>query len=163
MKEELTLIFMRHGEKVMLDDEAEDMLTRDGYEQVQSTAEKLKQMGLVPDIILMGNSNRTQESAQGADEVLRAHYHPKSLQSLSVGSRGKFIEEGVKEIPHDAKTVLCISHDEVTQSQFAALANYKIEYADALVLKFNVKSFAELNYESVPNSPIIRVSPALAA
>ncbi len=163
----LTLVFIRHGEKFS---EGVDRLTSKGKFEVLSTAQRLKyKMNLRPDVILSSPTERTKDSAilvrgvfNGDEERKRPKIHETEL--LVEGSRGEFTREGkgFAGLDDNHKTVFCVTHNNVIQSQFQALADeYRfIDYGIALVMKFNEKSWGEITRDTKPKSVAVVVPEA---
>lgn len=157
--EGLTLVFIRHGEKFS---EGVDRLTSRGKFEILSTGQQLKyKMNLWPDVILSSPTKRTKDSASLLQRVFEEdekRNQPKIIETelLVEGSRGKFTSEGkgFAGLNDNHKTVFCVTHNNVIQSQFQALADRYpfIDYGTALVVKFNEKSWAEVTCDTKPKS-----------
>ncbi len=163
-QEGLTLVFIRHGEKFS---EGVDRLTSKGKFEVLSTAQQLKcKMNLWPDVILSSPTKRTMDSARLVQRAFEEGKQPEIQETelLVEGSRGKFTLEGkgFAGLDGNHKTVFCVTHNNVIQSQFQALADgYPfIDYGIALVMKFNEKSWAEITRDTKPKSVAVVVPEA---
>ncbi len=160
----LIAIFMRHGQKPA---DGEDRLTDAGHKQVFSTAiqlkDRLKLDGLQPDAIFYSPAKRTSDSARILSDVFRdcTGMQFERSNSLKDGTRGEFTGEELQNLDPRWKTVICVSHNQVIQSQFSILKKLyeAIDAGSAIRMDFSEDSWSEIDRDTLPLC-IENISPA---
>lgn len=148
-----TLILFRHAKAVSGTGErldAERALTARGKEDAQRAGERLRQLKLLPDLVLCSTSRRTRETLEGLEKSLGSPFRVEYTARLYLTPPAEVLSQ-IQQTPEFHRSLVVIGHNPALHELSRALAGKGDEEAlEALALKFPPAALAVLRFSARP-------------
>lgn len=144
-----TLYIVRHGEKNIVDESIDDYdieVTQKGLEDIHKQAKKLKEKGIIPDLIVSSPAIRTRQTADILSNELN---YTKNIMYNEVLYQA-FMNELVESITYtfdDVKTLMIVGHNPSLTAlgvSFVGLKE-KILMGEMVRIDFDCNSWTEID------------------
>lgn len=144
-----TLVLLRHGIAADAKDgspDAERALTEEGARKTERAAQGLKEIGIVPDVVLTSPLRRAEETAQIACRILAPERALEIYPPLAPGHDPGEVVDGLRSY-RKARQILLVGH----QPDLGELASHLLTGSRSLVpLAFKKAGAAAITVSGVP-------------